>query len=134
MPHISCNVSSEKSFFYRRVIKLGLPTTRAGKAEKIYATDQNVKGGGEGGGGGVLGLTITLDESEKTSKTTWLHISLYSKEKLSVNQALSCPAGWTELIQGPFKRHVLSGGHFYFMERDNERSVINLVSAALGVL
>ncbi|XP_020601729.1 S-acyl fatty acid synthase thioesterase, medium chain-like [Orbicella faveolata] len=41
--------------------------------------------------------------------------------------------GWTELIQGPFKRHVLPGGHFYFMERDNERSVIKLVSAALGV-
>ncbi|KAJ7387096.1 hypothetical protein OS493_004060 [Desmophyllum pertusum] len=39
--------------------------------------------------------------------------------------------GWTELIQGPFKRHILPGGHFYFMEGDNESSLPNLVSAAL---
>lgn len=41
------------------------------------------------------------------------------------------PSGWTELIQGPFKRHILPGGHFYFMEGDNESSLPNLVSAAL---
>jgi len=39
---------------------------------------------------------------------------------------------WAELIHGPFKRHVLPGGHFYFMEGDNESSLTNLVSLALG--
>lgn len=79
-------------------------------------------------------LTAITEESvEKTSKaTTWLRVFLCSREILSAN-LLSSPAGWTKLIRGPFKRHVLPGGHFYFMERDNERSVIKLVSAALGV-
>ena len=43
--------------------------------------------------------------------------------------------GWAELMHGPFKRHILPGGHFYFMERDNESnetSLINLISAAVG--
>ena len=40
--------------------------------------------------------------------------------------------GWAELMHGPFKRHILPGGHFYFMEGDNETSLINLISAAVG--
>jgi len=61
------------------------------------------------------------------------------------NVVLNCPVtcfygstdqhdqdSWTELIHGPLKRHVLPGGHFYFMEGDNESSLTNLVSAALG--
>ncbi|XP_058959964.2 LOW QUALITY PROTEIN: S-acyl fatty acid synthase thioesterase, medium chain-like [Pocillopora verrucosa] len=39
--------------------------------------------------------------------------------------------GWAELTSGSFKRHVLPGGHFYFMEGGNELSLTNHISDAL---
>ena len=78
-------------------------------------------------------IYIKVTAASNALSKSLITTSIYTKEKLIVNQALSCPAAWTELIQGPFKRHVVPGGHFYFMERDNESSVIKLVSAALGV-
>lgn len=39
---------------------------------------------------------------------------------------------WAELIRGPFKRHILPRGHFFSMEGENESSLTNAVSEALG--
>lgn len=42
--------------------------------------------------------------------------------------------GWAELTKGPYDRHTFVGGHFYFMENDNESAVLQLISQILGVI
>ncbi|KAM7443618.1 hypothetical protein ABFA07_007694 [Porites harrisoni] len=99
-------------------------------------------------GGTPKVLTEDKDMMKIAARVLRADLTLLQNYRFETNNSivLNCPVtcfdgstdlhdqdGWAELMHGPFNRHILPGGHFYFMEGDNETSLINLISAAVGI-